>query len=169
MVEAITASNLPLVPIAIIDPAEFNIAERMLATAGCVKLKVATLNTSSSKVELLLIEKEPEKVTLKTGVFEETSAIVADSNTPLAGLIIRPCAGLINDHPAPARVMTRTEAANSAGMFTRFGIKVMLMVVEDSMALLINCTKGSPASMVIASCMISTNVPEALEKKMFLF
>lgn len=131
IVDAKMASSLPFVPEAIIAPAEFSMAERNLTSAGCGTLTVVTLNKSSSKVDLLLIEKAPDRDTLKTHVLAKSADIVAEANTPFKGLTIRPCAGLGNVHPAPTRLMTRTEGANAVGMFMIFGIKEMLMVVKD--------------------------------------
>lgn len=81
IVDATKASSLPFVPLAMIDPAEFNKAECMFATAGCAAIAVVTLYRSNCKGELLLIEKGPDKVTLKTGAFDESAVIVADLNT----------------------------------------------------------------------------------------
>ena len=142
IVEATTTSSLPFVPVAMIDPAEFNMAERMLELSGCGTLAVVTLNKSICKDELLLIEKAPDRVNLKTGEFGESAIIVADVNVQLGGEMICPCAGLGNDHPAPTKVMMKTEGACAARMLMVFGMKEMLMVVNDSMALFVNCNKG---------------------------
>jgi hypothetical protein len=167
MVDATTASNLPFAPDAMIAPAEFNMAERIVEAAGCGTLTVTTLKTSSCKEDLLLIETAPDQVTLSTGLLEESAAIVAEANTPPGGLISCPCAGPANDHPAPTRVITRTEGANEAGMLKRFGIKEMLTVDEDCMALFVNCKTGWPASIAIIFGTISTNDPDELLKIMF--
>ena len=166
MLEAPTAPNLPFVPVAMIDPAEFSIAERILEAAGCTTLTVVTLNKSSCNAELLLIEKAPDNVIANTGKLDELVAIEAETNAPPEGAMTRPCAGLVNDHSAPTRVMTRTEGANAAGMFIRLEIKEMLRVVEDSTALFISCTTGCPASISIEFGTISTSDPDSLLKMM---
>ena len=60
--------------------------------------------------------------------------------------------------------MTRTEGANAAGIIMSFEMNEMLIVVEDSMALFINCNTGWPESMIVLIGTIGTNVPVALVK-----
>ena len=92
---------------------------------------------------------------------------MAEAKTPPGGLINCPCAGLANDHPAPARVITRTEDANEAGMLVSFGNMEMLTVVEDRMALFNNCNTGWPESISITFGTISTKDPDELVRTMF--
>ncbi len=89
IVEATTESKIPFVPVAIIDPAEFKMAERMLET-GCGLLAVVTLNKSRCKDELLWIEKVPARVTFKTAEFGESAMIEADMNAQFKGERICP-------------------------------------------------------------------------------
>lgn len=166
MVEATTASSFPPFPEARMEPAELRMAERMLEAAGCGTLTVVTLNTRSCRDRPLLIAKAPEKVALKTGAAGDSSVIITDSNLPPTGVMSTPCAAPPTDHPAPTKVITRTEGANTAGISRKFGVKVMLMVDEDCMALLINCRTGWPASMDRGG-EIFTKDPESLVKTTF--
>ena len=136
--EETTLSIVPLVPVAMIDPTEFNMADRMLFMVGCVTLGVVKPENSSCRGKLLLTDKASEKLTLNTALPEASVIIVGTFNCPWAAER--------KDQPVPTRVITSAEAPNDFGRFIIFGVKEILMEVVDFIALLASCNTGSPVS-----------------------
>ena len=90
MVDATKESSTPLDPIAMMDPAEFRIADRILKFAGCVTFAVTTAKILKDKGELAFIGPTLEKNTLKTEVEFTFDSITAPSKTPDKGARIVP-------------------------------------------------------------------------------